>query len=152
MLLGLSGKHFLIVERKLMRLVYLTDSFFARYGGCRELMEKSARPYACLEVKIDDHVFAIPFRHHIKHKYAFFTVGEAGLDYSKAVIIEREEYISPFPARIDTKELNAIKGKEKLITNGMQKYYRLYLKAVRYPDNPHYENIRKCSSLQYFLD
>lgn len=134
-----------------MRLVYLTDEFFERYGNCKEILVKNARPYACLEVKIDGYIFAIPFRHHIKHKYAFFTVGEAGLDYSKAVIIEREEYISPSGARIDTQELNALKGREQLISNGMRKYYRLYLKAVSLPCNPRYDNIRQCSALQYFL-
>lgn len=134
-----------------MRLVYLTDEFFKHYGGCKEILVKNARPYACLEVEIDGYIFAIPFRHHITHKYAFFTVGEAGLDYSKAVIIEREEYISSRSVRIDSKELNVLKGREQLILNGMRKYYRLYLKSTRFPDNPHYDNIRKCSALQYFL-
>lgn len=134
-----------------MKLVYLTEKFYARFQNCPEILEKSTRPYACLEVEIDGLTFAIPFRHHIKHKYAFHTVGDAGLDYSKAVVISESDYIREFTGVIDTRELNALKGRDAVILNGMRKYYQLFLKSKKYPDNPHYNSIRRCSSLQYFL-
>ena len=134
-----------------MRLVYLADTFFARYGRFPEILQKKDRPYACLEVEIDGLLFAIPFRHHIRHKHAFFTVDDAGLDYTKAVVVEDASYISPDPAFIDSAEFKIIKGRETIITNGMRRYYRLYLKALSQRGNPFYENIRRCSSLQYFL-
>lgn len=134
-----------------MKFVCLTEKFYAHYKDCPEILEKAARPYAYLEVEIDGYIFAIPFRHHIKHKHAFHTLGEAGLDYSKAVPITEPDYIEDYTGEIDTRELKAIKGRDVLITNGMRKYYRLFLKAKQYPTNPHYNNIRRCSALQYFF-
>ena len=134
-----------------MRLIYLTDAFFARYAACPEILQKRDRPYACLTVEIDGYTFAIPFRHHIAHRYAFFTVGEAGLDYSKAVVIEDESYISDNAAVIDSAEMKIIKGRESAIASGMRRYYRIFLKAAAHRDNPHYGNIYRWSALQYFL-
>ena len=51
------------------------------YGGKPEIMDKENRPYACFTVKIDGLLFAIPIRHHIHHRFAFFT--EGGLNESE---------------------------------------------------------------------
>lgn len=134
-----------------MRLIYLTDKFYTDYAECKEILRKKTRPYACIEIEIDGLTFAIPFRHNIEHKYAFRTVGKAGLDYSKAVIITKPEYISAQAAVIDSKEFARIKGKEQRLINDMRKYYRLYLKAAADVGNRHYDNIRRYSALQYFL-
>ena len=134
-----------------MRLIYLTDDFFDRYADCKEILQKRDRPYACLKIEIDGHTFAIPFRHHIAHKYAYFTIGEAGLDYSKAVIIEDERYIAAGEAVIDSAEMKTIKGRESVIANGMRRYYKVYLNAAAHKDNPHYGNILRWSALQYFI-
>lgn len=134
-----------------MKLIYLSEKFYAQYSIFPEILKKETRPYACLTVLIDGITFAIPFRHHINHSHAFITNGMQGLDYSKAVVIENEEYISPFPAWIETSDFNAIKGREARIVNGMRKYYRLYLKAMENRDNPHYANIVNYSTLKYFI-
>ena len=134
-----------------MRLIYLSEKFYTQYGKYSEILKKETRPYACLAVLIDGMTFAIPFRHHINHSYSFITSGTQGLDYSKAVVIEDEEYISPLPVWIETSDFNAIKGREARIVNGMRKYYHLYLKAVENRDNPHYANIFNFSTLKYFI-
>ena len=77
-----------------MKLITLSPVFYERYHGCEEILIKQTRPYVCLAVKVDGVTFAIPFRHHIPHKWAFFTVGEAGLDYSKAVVISEWRFIN----------------------------------------------------------
>lgn len=133
-----------------MKLITLSPFFYDKYSGCEEILIKQSRPYACLAIKIDGVVFAIPFRHHIPHKWAFFTVGEAGLDYSKAVVISELRYIGSSVPIIEQAEFDMLKGKDALITNGMRKFLTVYKKAVRYPDNQHYNRIRSCSSLQYF--
>ena len=56
-----------------MRLIYLSSEFYKQYKDCPEILKKPSRPYACLTVKIRGLTFAIPFRHHIAHKYAFIT-------------------------------------------------------------------------------
>ncbi len=133
-----------------MKLITLSPYFYSKYGNCPEILTKPTRPYVCLAVRIDGVPFAIPFRHHIPHKWAFITYGEAGLDYSKAVVISDKRFIGEGTPEIEQQEFEALKGKDALITNGMRKYYKAYKKAVQYPNNRHYNAIRSCSSLQYF--
>lgn len=133
-----------------MKLITLSAYFYSTYSNCPEILTKSTRPYACLAVRIDGVPFAIPFRHHIHHKWAFITYGEAGLDYSKAVVVADPRFIGSHTPEIEQVEFDSLKGKDALIENGMRKYLSTYRKAVRYPDNPHYDCIRSCSSLQYF--
>lgn len=133
-----------------MKLITLSPDFYSKYGNCPEILTKPTRPYVCLAVRIDGVPFAIPFRHHIPHKWAFITYGEAGLDYTKAVVISDIRYIGKYTPVIEQREFDALKGKDALITNGMRKYLAAYKKAVKYPNNSHYAHIRSCSSLQYF--
>lgn len=133
-----------------MKLITLSPYFYSKYTGCEEILAKPTRPYICLSVMIDGVPFAIPFRHHISHKWAFLTYGEAGLDYTKAVVISDNRYIGTHTPQIEQREFDALKGKDALITNGMRKYLAAYKKSVKFPNNEHYKNIRRCSSLQYF--
>lgn len=133
-----------------MNLVLLSPAFYSAYAGCPEILTKPARPYVCLAVTIDGVRFAIPIRHHIPHQWAFFTIDRRGLDYTKAVVLSRPEYIGSTGAWIEQAEFDLLKKKERMIINGMRHYLQAYKKALRYPDNPHYENIRSRSALQYF--
>lgn len=133
-----------------MKIIFLSAEFYNDFGNYSEILQKQNRPYACLAVKIDGKTFAIPIRHHISHKYAFFTIGNCGLDYTKAVPILKRSYISPIPATIEQKEFNRIKGNEHTIAKGLSKYIKLYKKALKYPDSPHYRNILQFSSLNAF--
>lgn len=133
-----------------MKMILLSEKFYEKYGNCPEIMKKESRPYACFTVRIDDILFAIPIRHHIRHPYAFMTIEDRGLDYTKAIIIEDQTYISPNPAIIDTAEWNIIKKNENEIFYGFRKYYRQYCRALKHPDNPRSEKILKYSTLQYF--
>lgn len=56
-----------------MKFILLSDKFYQAYGHLPEVLSKKTRPYACLAVEIDGIQFAIPFRHHIRHKHAFIT-------------------------------------------------------------------------------
>lgn len=133
-----------------MKLITLSPYFYREYSNCPEILVKPTRPYVCLEVMIDGVPFAIPFRHHISHKWAFITYGEAGLDYSKAVVIADNRFIGPQKPEIEQYEFEILKGKDALIANGMRKYLAAYRKAIKYPNNRHYAAIRSCSCLQYF--
>lgn len=134
-----------------MEIIYLSEAFYQDYGSCQEILKKKNRPYVCLAIKIGGDVYAIPFRHNIRHKYAFFTVGCAGLDYTKAVPIRSQSYIGKTGVQVSQVEYNAVKGREALIANGLKKYIALYKKAKKYPSNPNYSTILSCSALQYFL-
>lgn len=133
-----------------MRLIKLTSDFYDRYANCTEMMHKLNRPYYYLEVSVDQLTFAIPLRHHIKHQYAFYTVNDAGLDYTKAVVISDESSISSDIPYIDTTEWRILKTHENEIFAGFAKYLRVYRKANRKPDVPKNAQIIKYSALQYF--
>lgn len=133
-----------------MKLITLSQFFYGKYGNYPEILTKLSRPYVCLAVKIDGIPFAIPFRHHIPHKWAFITYGEAGLDYTKAVVLSDVRFIGNDTPKIEQIEFEALKGKDALVENGMRKYLAVYKKAVKYSNNRHYDAIRSCSSLQYF--
>ena len=80
-----------------MRYVFLSTKFYQQYNSSNypEIEQKIDRPYVMLIVKIDNLTFAIPFRSHIKHQYAFMTdkINACGIDYSKAVIVLYPDYI-----------------------------------------------------------
>lgn len=133
-----------------MKLILLSQQFYSDHADHKEIMHKPERPYACLAVRINGYWFAIPFRHNINHKYCYHTLGNAGLDYSKAVVLERKEYISSKTARIEQKEFNLLKGKDSIIQTGMVNYIKVYKKALANKSNPHYANILANSTLQYF--
>ena len=135
-----------------MKLIFLSQKFYEDYSGCSEILKKQNRPYMCLGIRINGLLFAIPFRHHIGHKYAFFIDEESGLDYTKAVIITKREYIDNKTPWINQKSFNAIKGKEAIITREFSNFIKIYKKAVRFENNPHYQYIRKCSALSHFSD
>lgn len=78
-------------------LVFLSKKFYEDHplAEYAEFERKANRPYIVLLVKIEDRVWGIPFRSHIAHEYAFWTDREkrCGIDYSKAVVIDKEEYV-----------------------------------------------------------
>lgn len=133
-----------------MRLIILSEAFYDEYAGCEQILQKKNRPYVCLEVLIAGHTYAIPFRHHIPHKHAFFTGKECGLDYTKAVLILDKRQIADETPTVSQPEYDAIKDREAMITNGLRKYIALYKKASKNKSNPHYRNILQYSTLQYF--
>ena len=133
-----------------MKIIKLSESFYEEYSGCSEIMRKHDRPYYCLELKVDSITYAIPFRHHIQHQYSFLTINNAGLDYSKAVVLASKEMISDAPVRIDTAEWRLINGHEDDILFGFVKYLRLYRKALKNRNIPKYQRIIEYSALKYF--
>lgn len=133
-----------------MKMILLSTDFYNKYGNKPEIMQKDTRPYACFTILVDGIQFAIPIRHHIHHPYAFITIGDGGLDYTKAVVIEDLSYISSTPAIIDTAEWNIIKANSNTIFYEFRKYFRQYLRALKHPNNPRSQKIIRYSTLQNF--
>ena len=105
--------------------------------------QKQNRPYIVYLVEIEGHIWAIPFRYHIRHAYAFFTDPEnrCGIDYSKAVVVDRPEYIDQ-QARphLRQNEFEALRGNEFAVQKGFEKYIKLYKRAVR-SGHPRYRSL-----------
>lgn len=133
-----------------MQLKILSEMFYNTYMHCSEILKKENRPYVCLAIELNGVLFAIPFRHHIRHQYAFHTLGEAGLDYTKSVIITDMLFLSDDKPSIESKEFSIIKRDEQKIRYGLSKYVNQYKRAMKHRDNPRNASILKYSSLKYF--
>lgn len=105
-------------------------------------------------IKLDSLDVAIPLRSNIKHPHAFWTdkTNNCGLDFSKAVIINDKNKYIDFITKvlIRTKEFQAIKGKDHIITSKMKAYIKLYKKAYKSQNIKRNALLCKYSTLQYF--
>ncbi|MCR5725619.1 MAG: hypothetical protein K6G80_11090 [Treponema sp.] len=116
------------------------------------------RPYIILLIEVENNTFAIPIRTHLhktKDCYESNPQTNSGLDYTKAVVITKRDYIETarFP-EIEHKEYNFIKFKEREIKLAFAKFVADYKKdVIRHKKNPAIpENPRfKYCSLRYFL-
>ncbi len=133
-----------------MKLRILSEKFYDTYSNCKEILKKVNRPYACLTIELNGLLFAVPFRHHIRHPYAFHTIGEAGLDFTKAVIITDMLFLSDDTPSIESKEFAIIKRNEQKIRYELSKYVNQYKRAMKHRTNPRSKNILKYSTLKYF--
>ena len=93
----------------------LTSQFYTDYPRSQypEIAVKQGRPYSCLLIEyIDDIFICIPFRSHVRHKYAYHFRNsvraqqcQSGLDYTKTVLIRDSSYLnSVTPAVVDQDE------------------------------------------------
>ena len=137
-----------------MQLILLSDQFYLEHpeSDFPEIMKKDTRPYYCVAVKIYDTLFAIPLRHNIKHPYAFCTIENAGLDFTKAVIIDKPEYISAADPWIDSKEQAVIRSNEGKTLYKFTHYLAQYKRALKHPDNPRSQRLLLYNTLNYYKE
>ena len=136
----------------IVKYTFLTEQFYKDYSHCSEIEQKRFRPYIVLLAKIDDLLFALPLRSHIKHKYAYFSdkANSCGIDYSKAVVITNEElYLDNKKPVIRQNEYKTLLGKEYIITKGFKKYLSDYKKTIKTKAQRTQHLYRYCT-LQYF--
>lgn len=136
------------------QIVFLSDLFYRDHPNppFKEMEQKQNRPYIVFLVEIEGHIWAIPFRSHIRHAYAFFTDPDnrCGIDYSKAVVVDRPEYIDQQTRpHLRQNEFEALRGNEFAVKKGFEKYIKLYSKAVR-SRHPRYQSLIKYSTLQNY--
>lgn len=97
----------------------LSPQFYMDYPNNQypEIAVKKGRPYSCLLVEyMDDLFICIPFRSHVRHKYAYHFKNSArskhsqsGLDYTKAVFIKNNDYLDTMtPAVVDQDEYKEV--------------------------------------------
>ena len=108
------------------KIVFLTNSFYQDHPNppFKEMEQKQYRPYIVFLVEIEGHTWAIPFRSHIRHGHAFFTDAEnkCGIDYSKAVVVDRPDYIDQqVRPHLRQNEYEALRGNEFAVQKGFKK-------------------------------
>lgn len=143
---------------KKYQISYLSDKFYKKYNSIDypEIEYKSERPYLVLLIKLEELTFAIPFRSNVEHTscYKFKnsnreTTSSTGLDYSKAVIITNNTYISN-PATIDDLEYLELSKKYFFIIKQFSAYVNDYRKYVAGTLNPYKSKKYKFTTLKYF--
>ena len=138
-----------------IQLVYLSSAFYQDFSAPQysEIEQKQNRPYVQVCVTINGVVWAIPLRSNINHEHVLWTdqTNKCGLDFSKAVVIEKQEYLdgtnTPW---IRENEFQELKGKEFVISTKMEKYIDKYKKAKRDLRIPRNARLCQYSTLQYF--
>jgi protein AbiQ len=136
-----------------MRIKFLTEQYYADYAHCTEMERKPLRPHMIVLVRAMGHDFAVPFRSHINHGYAFWTdrANGCGLDYSKAMIVDMARHVDNERRPVIRKEeFKMLIGKEGAIEQGLCRYIELYKKAHLAPENPRNAIILRYSTLRYF--
>lgn len=127
-----------------MELRKLANVFYDENRHLVEVLDKSAgqwdgaktRGYGIVVIQAGELRFGIPLRSKINHKKAFLTTTDStkGLDYSKAVLLVKDEYILNEPFNIPNAEYLAIKQKSHTITQEFTKYVEHYKKGIRNAD------------------
>lgn len=137
---------------------YLSSDFYKDYDNIRypEIERKDNRPYMVVLVKIGNNTFAIPFRTNVRHNncYRFKnstrpTETVTGLDFTKAVVVEKNNYIGN-AARINDKEYIELDGKYHFIIEKFKKYVDGYIEYANGQVNEFNEKKYKYTTLKYF--
>lgn len=93
------------------------------------------RGYGIVVCEYNSLKFGIPLRSKITHKFRFITVDNKGLDFTKAVLLTKDEYISSTPFIIPNEEHTKIIDSSHHIKNKFSKYVENYIKGVSKSDN-----------------
>nr|WP_103626115.1 hypothetical protein [Bacillus thuringiensis] len=135
-----------------IKLYQLTQDFYNEHGHLVEVADKKnkdgtihdkGRGYGVLMLKVKGYKFAIPLRSKMRHKENFTTkiYTEAGvklrkgLDYSKAVIITDERFVSTSVFKIEQDEFLKIAKSEIHIIRSFEKYVERYVAAYNAGDS-----------------
>ncbi|MSP28429.1 MAG: hypothetical protein EXR80_08505 [Methylococcales bacterium] len=144
-----------------MQLKKLDSSFYEDNTHLIEVLDKDKygnwevgkiRGYGVVVIDFKGLKFAIPLRTNIKYGEAYITVRSSeqdikgkGLDYSKAVLIVQESYISNEDFKIPDAEHKKLLDKEHFVTAKFEKYVERYRQAVSVAD----KNILNSNKYRY---
>lgn len=132
------------------------ESYKALVKDRPEILQKN-RGYGIVSITIDDLTYAIPLRSNLNHSYGFKTIPVKrrnslswnGLDYSKALVIDKSD-IEPGVFKLkDQAEFNKIQLNEKKIKSEFENYVSDYLDCAKNGTNTTDKRF-KFSTLQYF--
>ena len=145
-------------SKKFYELHYLSAEFYKKYNASDypEIEHKIQRPYIVLLVKVDDNTFALPLRTNIKHSncYKFQyssrpTDSITGIDFSKAVIVNNEQYIGE-AAEIDNKEYVELNDRIAFIISKFKTFIKGYYLYAAGKANEYQAKRYKYTTLKYF--
>jgi protein AbiQ len=136
-----------------MTFKFLSKLFYEDFSECHEIEKKEKRPYTQVYTMICGLNFAIPLRSNISHPHVLWTNKKerCGLDFSKAVIVLKPEYLNnDIKPHIRQDEFESLKGKEFIINQRMIKYISDYKKARQNLNVDRNRELCSYSTMQYF--
>ena len=134
---------------------HLSEKFYNDYpaDAYPEMMLKENRPYTQVITNVNGLTFAVPLRSEISHPTDVLWTDKSakhGLDFTKAVIILDDSYISDKRVHIRDKEHKHLLGKEHRVKEKMEKCIANYKKAKENLEIEHNAEYCRYSTLQYF--
>ncbi len=137
-----------------MKYYFLSNKFYSDYpmNIYPEIERKSDRPYVIMCITLNNHIFALPLRSHINHKYAYLTdkTNKCGVDFSKAIYISDENYLNktkkPY---LRQNEFDFLRDKEFIIKKKFIRYIQDFVNAKKSNDKNRIKPF-KYSTLPYF--
>lgn len=145
------------------QILHLTDAFYNAYPNppYKEILKKKQRAYNCLLFQSHyEYFICVPYRTEVSHKYAFHFTNtqrskqhKSGLDYSKIVIISKEDYIDTVDAIIDKDEFNETMVNLETIKKQALDFvedYVAHVKGERLLNPREFQRRYNFSPLQYF--
>ena len=145
---------------RILELRKLSNQFYKDYPheNFPEMETKPNRPYVVLLLEIDHIKFAIPLRTNIRHSFCYKfrtsdrkTESVTGIDFSKAVVITKSDYLGE-RANINDKEYLELQRKAYFIVGRFRKYVEDYIKLKRHGGNEYVVKRYAFSTLRYFDD
>ena len=145
---------------RLVELRKLSKDFYEDYPHDRfpEMVVKQGRPYVVLLVMINNVQFAIPLRTNIRHSFCYKfktsdreTESSTGIDFSKAVVILKRNYLGE-ETDINDKEYLELQEKAFFIIRRFEKYIADYIAFRKNGGNEHVAKRYAFTSLKYFDD
>ncbi|MBN8740403.1 MAG: hypothetical protein BGP24_22425 [Lysobacterales bacterium 69-70] len=121
-----------------MLICKLTPQFFEENSSLKEVLDREkgvwvgekTRGYGIVLIDYKSLRFGLPLRTSIKHHYCFQTEDSKGLDYSKAVLLQKDGYISDQPFKIPQDEFLKIANSTHHIGQMFSKYVSNYVRGV----------------------
>lgn len=114
---------------------YHLEEALDNHGGLWE--EGKTRGYGVVVIDFEDLTFAIPLRSNIRHKAAYLTAKEnrknssnKGLDFTKALLISDERYVTDEIFNIPSEEHDKLRTKSEYIMRKFEAYVSSYRKAI----------------------
>lgn len=131
----------------------LTDKFYEENGHLERVLDKyketteyfkKDRGYGVVLIEAHGYEFGIPLRSNMTHPFCFATeimrdhdknrTSRKGLDYTKAVILHKSDYVTERSFKIPTKEFDKLNDSQERIKKQFTKYVKKYIEAVEKND------------------
>lgn len=145
------------------QILKLTDLFYKTYPNppCLEILKKQQRAYNCILFQTHyDYYICVPYRTEIGHTFAYHfknskrsRAHKSGLDYTKIVIINKNEYVDSKDALVDKDEYNETMMNHDRIKGEALEFvedYVAHMNATRVLHQREFQRRYGYSSLKYF--